>query len=118
MFYENFKNYPLKIHGITEASENHLLAIKEQFLKDLKYSGDVSEVEDVIPYFVFYLFLHDAETNASVGVGETRQKRDESTQDYQLAVNSWNLGVESLSKILEDKETSCNPHFISPIKFY
>ena len=101
--HEAFTAYPLEIKGITSESDEHIIAISDFVLEKLEYTGDASDLDALLPYFVYFHFIEDLLTDVSVRTGETAIIRDESNYSTFKMVKAWNEGVYKLLALLAEK---------------
>ena len=113
MNYTTFTIFPLEIKGVTERSNDKITAFKNYVLEKISYSGNVSDLANILPYFVFFHFLEDLMTDVSVNTGETAIIRTESNFESIKMVNAWNEGAKMLSELVEDNGESCNKNYTS-----
>ena len=114
MTYEQFTVYPLEIQGITAASDQKIEAIEKRVIEKIDYSGEISEIEELIPYLVYFHFLEDLLTDVSARTGETAITRDDSNFSTRKMVAAWNEGVYGIAAIAEDAGETYNTAYLSP----
>jgi hypothetical protein len=113
MTYEDFTVYPLEIQGITDASDEKIEAIAEWVTEQIDYSGADADLDDILPFFVFFHFLEDLMTDASVRTGETAIIREESNFNSRKMQSAWNQGATKLTALISENEETCNENYIS-----
>lgn len=113
MDYTNFLTYPIQILGITESYNSEIEAIKNVVLNDLEYSGGVSDLDTVLPYFVFYYFCERNATTVSAQTGEQMQVAEFTIPSIEKQIKVWNLGAKMLNDICIENNTTCESKFIS-----
>lgn len=111
--FTGFKSFPLQIVGITEDYNAKINEIETFVVSDLAYSGEVGEVNAVLPYFVFWFFCQDAQTTVVVETGENAQVQEFSYPEIFKQVQNWNIGVEKLQAICDEKGTTVNEKYLS-----
>jgi hypothetical protein len=118
MNYADFTTYPLEIQGITASSDEKISAIEAYVFEKLEYSGEDADLQEVLPYFVFFHFCEILITNVSASVGETKQIREESEPSTTRMMSAWNEGVLRITKICEENEQTFNEDYVSLRSFY
>ena len=118
MNHETFTAYPLEIKGITSASDEKIQAIKDFVLEKISYSGDVADLETLLPYFVYFHFLEDLLTDTSVNTGETAIIREQSNRDTAKMIKVWNEGVSRLAALTADNGETYNQKYKSKIGIF
>ena len=115
MTYETFTKYPLNILGINESYNNELTAIEELVKSEIEYTGDAADISGVIPYFVFFKFCENRETDVTANNGEQSTTAEFTFRAYLSQVRAWNLGAARLLAICNEKGKTANKYYISKI---
>ena len=112
--FNNFKTYPIEIIGITADYNARITAIETFVLSDLEYSGEASDLNAILPYFVFWYFCQDRTTVVTAQTGENSQVQKEfSTPEIFKQVQAWNLGVKKLQTLIDANEETVNVYYLS-----
>lgn len=117
MNYQDFLTYPLQIVGINEEYDNEITAIEELVKSEIEYSGDDEDIESVLPYFVYFKFCENRESEASATLGEHITVSETVGNSYAAMIRAWNLGVKKLNAICTEKSTTANKYYLSKISF-
>lgn len=115
MDYTNFLNYPLQILGIDESYDSELNAIESLVIFDIEYSGEVMDLEEILPYFVFFHFCENRKSEVSAMTGEQSKVAEFTVPAVVTAVNVWNVGVKKLNTLLLANEQTVNVLYTSKI---
>lgn len=112
MDYTSFELYPLHILGIDESYNDELIAIETIAKSEIAYMGTASDIESVLPYFVFFMFCENraSEVHANAGEGTTIK---EFLPSALAQVRAWNLGAKMLNDICIEKVQTANDHYRS-----
>lgn len=113
MDYTDFLTYPLQILGIDENYNSEIEAMKNLAIDEINYSGDVSDIEPVLPYFVFWLFCENKRSQVVANVGENAQVKEFSYQTMTMQVVAWNIGAKKLREICAEKNKTASEHYQS-----
>lgn len=106
MDHSNFESYPIQIVGITSDYDGLLQEIADFILADIGYSGSESDLDDVLPYFVFYNFCQEQQSTVVAKTGESSQVKEFSNISLTKQINAWNIGVAKLTAICAEKGTT------------
>ena len=112
--YNDFLKYPLHIVGIGLSYNDELTAIEELVVSEIDYSGDAEDIEDVVPYFVFYKFCEDKRSQVTTS-GETHQVAEFTLPSFQSQIRAWNIGAKKLLETCTENETTANEVYQSEI---
>lgn len=115
MNYQDFLKYPLQIVGINEDYDNALDAIEELVKSEIEYSGDIEDIESVLPYFVYFKFCENRESEVSATLGEHITVSETVGSSYAAMIRAWNLGVKKLNAICLEKTATANKYYTSKI---
>ena len=110
----DFMSFPLQIAGINDSQivtvndeettvylyDEKIGQIEDFVVEDLAYSGEASDVSDILPYFVFWYFCQDCQTTVFAETGENSQVKEFSTPEILKQVWAWNMGVKKLRDVL------------------
>lgn len=118
MDYTLFEKYPIQILGIDETHNDKLNAIKEVVIDEIEYSGELSDIESVLPYFVFFKFCDDLESDVTANAGEQTKASEFSTFAYKSQISAWNQGVKKLQAICTERGTRVAGRYLSKISYY
>lgn len=118
MTHEAFTIYPLEIKGITSASDEKISAIRDFVIEKIAYSGNVSDLDAILPYFVYFHFLQDLITDTSVNTGETAIIRDESNRDAFKMSKAWNEGVDMMKELTANNRETYSDKYKSKISLF
>ena len=112
MDYTKFENYPLTILGIDESYNEELKAIEEVVLNAISYSGVASDIVNILPYFVFYAFCEDKESDVTVK-GESITSTLLTVPSMLKQIKVWNIGAEMLRLKCIEKGQTANENYQS-----
>jgi hypothetical protein len=115
MDYTIFLNYPLQILGIDESYDSELTAIENFVIFDLEYSGAVEDLEEILPYFVFFHFCENRKSEVSAMTGEQSKVAEFTVPSVVTAISVWNIGVKKLNTLLLANEQTVNELYTSKI---
>lgn len=115
MTYENFSTYPIQILGINESYNNELTAIETLVKEEIEYSGEVADIESVLPYFVFFKFCENVQTKVDAKTGENITVSELTKPSYDAQIRAWNIGVKKLISICEEKTATASKYYTSKI---
>ena len=115
MTYENFTKYPIQILGINESYNDELTAINDFVVSDIEYSGDVADLESVLPYFVFFNFCENARSEVYANTGESATVKEHTVPSDRAQIAAWNFAVKELSKLCTDNQKTVNEKYLSLI---
>ena len=115
MNYTTFKEYPLQIIGITSEYNPKIAAIENFVIADMAYSGDIEDLSEILPYFVFWCFCKDAQTTVFVETGENAQVKEFSHPEIFKQIQAWNIGVIKLSALISSTGETVNEKYLSKI---
>lgn len=106
MDYSNFESYPIQIVGITSDYDDFIQEIADFILADMGYSGNASDLDSVLPYFVFYNFCQEQQSTVVAKTGESSQVKEFSNISLTKQINAWNIGVAKLTALCAEKSTT------------
>ena len=112
MDYTTFEKYPINILGIDESYNDELIAIETLVKSEIEYSGEVSDIESVLPYFVFFKFCEDKSSQVTTK-GESAQVSEMTVPSILSQVRAWNIGAKMLLDVCAEKSTSANLNYQS-----
>lgn len=115
MTYDKFTTYPLNILGINESYNSELTAIEELVKSEIAYTGEAADISDVIPYFVYFKFCENRETDVAANNGEQMTTAEFTFRAYSSQVRAWNLGASKLMCICTEKAKTANNYYLSKI---
>lgn len=113
MGYEQFNTYPIQILGINESYNDELTAIENEVIAEMGYSGNVADLSNVLPYFVFFKFCDYHSSQVSANGGENFQTQEYTTPSVVAQVRAWNIGVKMLASICAANGTTANEVYTS-----
>lgn len=99
--YQSFLKYPIKINGIDSTYDSYIKDIEDFLIADLAYSGTASDLDDILPYFTFFLLCQDKNSTVDANVGESTQVKEFTEASTTKQIKAWNIGVDKLRVILE-----------------
>lgn len=111
--HENFKSYPIQIIGITAEYDDQLTAIEDFVRDEIAYTGTDTDIDPIIPYFVFYYFCTNKDSEVSASNGETHQVSEFTIPDDRAQVNAWNIGAKKLLALCAEKAKEANTNYQS-----
>lgn len=108
-----FMSFPLQIAGIDDSQivmvdneettvylyDEKIGQIEDFVVEDLAYSGEASDVSDILPYFVFWYFCQDCQTTVFAETGENSQVKEFSTPEISKQIQAWNIGVKKMREV-------------------
>jgi hypothetical protein len=112
MEYTKFETYPLNISGINESYNEELTAIEGVVSNAISYSGDVADLVNILPYFVFYAFCEDKGSDVTTK-GESITSALLTVPSLQKQIKAWNLGAELLRLKCIEKTATANKNYQS-----
>lgn len=112
MDYSNFQQYPINILGIDETYNDELNAIEQAVIDELDYSGDADDIEEILPYFVFYFYCQDKVSMVSTK-GEMYQTAEFSGMDVISQNRAWNIGAKKLLALCTENGKTANENYQS-----
>ena len=115
MKYTQFLKYPVRISGINESYNDELTAIEEFVKSDINYSGPASDIEPLLPYFVFLKFCENRASEVTVK-GETAAVTEHTIPSFESQARAWNIGAEKLKALCEEKLTTAKAKYTSKIR--
>jgi len=115
MTYETFTTYPLNILGINESYNNELTAIETLVKSEIEYTGEAADISGVIPYFVFFKFCENRESDITANIGEQLAPAEFTSRSILSQVRAWNLGAARLLAICTEKGKTANKYYLSKI---
>ena len=113
MDYSNFEKYPLQIIGINESYNDELTAIEEVVIDEIGYSGDVNDLENILPYFVFFKFCEDRASSVTAKTGEMSEVAEFSVPSVLSQVRAWNIGAKLLDDLCTENEVTADDNYRS-----
>jgi hypothetical protein len=113
MGYEQFNTYPIQILGIDETYNDELTAIENEVINEMGYSGNVTDLSNALPYFVYFKFCEYHSSQVSATNGESYQTQEYTTPSVVAQVRAWNIGVRLLASICETNGTTVNEIYTS-----
>lgn len=114
MDYINFQKYPIQILGINESYNEELTAIEEFVISEIDYSGDANDLLPVLPYFVFYKFNEDKESDTTTK-GEMATVAEYSIRSFESQRRAWNIGAKMLKTLCTENSQTANEIYQSQI---
>lgn len=99
MDYTNFQTYPLNVLGIDESYNEELTAIEQAVIDEIGYTGDVADLELILPYFVFYKFCESKESDVTAQTGEMAKVAEFSVPSSKSMIRAWNFGATKLDNL-------------------
>lgn len=113
MDYTAFEKYPIQILGIDESYNDELTAIEEFIISDIAYTGEQSDIESILPYFVFHAFCVNRRSEVSAMTGEQSKVAEFTVPSSEAQTTAWNIGVKKLAAIclLNTKSVSYDYNF-------
>jgi hypothetical protein len=99
MEYTNFQIYPINVLGIDETYNDELNAIEQVVIDELDYTGDADDLELILPYFVFYKFCENKESDVTAQTGEMAKVAEFSVPSRNSMIRAWNVGVTKLNAL-------------------
>lgn len=115
MDYTNFEKYPIQILGINESYDQELNDILSFVTDDIGYTGDDSDLEEILPYFVFCKFCEKKKSEANVQVGESYQVKEFSENSNLQQIRNWNFAAKKLDELCTANDTEANEVYRSQI---
>lgn len=115
MTYEDFQSYPIQILGIDDTYDGELTAIETLVKEKIEYTGEVADIESVLPYFVFFKFCENAQTEVTAKNGESITTSEFTFPSYNSMIRAWNLGVDKLIAICTEKVQTASKYYTSKI---
>ncbi len=115
MDYTTFENYPLQILGIDDSYNSELNAISSFLEGDIEYTGEVEDLENILPYFVFYKFCENRKSEITAASGEQSKTAEFSVATEVRQVKAWNYGVTKLNALLLANGETANEIYTSKI---
>ena len=115
MDYTTFEKYPIQILGIDESYNDEINEILSFVTDDIAYTGDASDLDDILPYFVFYKFCEKKRSEVNIQTGETTQLKEFTEPSLLQQINAWNIGVKKLDALCVANETEANEIYLSKI---
>ena len=113
MDYTFFEKYPIQILGIDENYNSELTAIEEFVKSDIEYSGEIEDIESVLPYFVFYYFCEKRKSTVAANAGEQSQLAEFTVSSQIQQIDAWNIAIKKLDNICTEKQATSNPIYRS-----
>jgi len=118
MNYENFNTYPLQILGIDESYDDELNAILEFVIDEIAYTGDVDDLSMLLPYFVFFRFCENKQSEVVANVGETMTVKEFTIPSQNKMIDVWNIGVNKLLLLCKNNTTSANWIYLTELNIW
>ena len=115
MKYTQFLKYPVRISGINESYNDELTAIEDFVKSDIDYSGESSDIEPLLPYFVFFKFCENKRSEVTATNGEQTQIAEMTVPSVDAQIRVWNIAVEKLTAICEAKTATASKYYLSKI---
>lgn len=113
--YENFSAYPIQILGIDDTYNDELTAIETLVKEKIAYTGEVADIESVLPYFVFYKFCEDRLSEVTAKNGENITTSEFTMPSQNTMIRAFNLGVKKLCAICIEKAQTANIIYLDEI---
>ena len=110
--YTTFQNYPIEIKGINESYNDELNLINDEVVKELNYSGDEDDLSDLLPYFIFYKFCENRQTEVTVS-GESAQASELTYISDRSMVRAWNKGAKMLNDLCDANDKTADLIYLS-----
>lgn len=110
----NFKKYPIEILGIDATYNEELTAIETFVKSEIEYTGEDSDIESVLPYFIFFKYFENKHSETTVK-GETAVIAEHTVPAYDIQIRAWNIGVSLLRFICSDRGTTASKKYLSKI---
>ena len=110
----NFKKYPIEILGIDATYNEELTAIETFVKSEIEYTGEDSDIESALPYFIFFKYFENKHSETTVK-GETAVIAEHTVPAYDIQIRAWNIGVEFLRDICFIKRTTASKKYLSKI---
>jgi hypothetical protein len=118
MEYTAFKDYPIQILGIDATYDDELTAIEDVVLSEMEYTGDVSDLETILPYFVYCAFVESRISDVTAQTGEQQRTAEFTIPSFNALVRAWNLGVKKLATICTDNGKTVAERYTSNISLW
>lgn len=112
MDYTIFENDPLQIIGIDESYNEELTAIEKFIASDILYTGNSSDIVNILPYFVFHRFCEKRRSIVTATTGEQSQVAEFTIPSYEMQKEVFNMGVEKLIEICLINNKSANRKYL------
>lgn len=117
MDYTRFENYPIRILNISEANNEELNFIEDQLISDIAYSGEVDDLELILPYFVYCAFIEERMSETTECAGEMAGVSDSSVHALLKYNRAWNIGAKMMAALIANGQT-CTEKYYSQISLY
>ena len=99
MDYTSFQKYPINIIGISERNNAELTAIEEQIVNEIDYSGDVDDLVDILPFFVYFRFCESRISSTTEQTGESITVKEFTETSFFAMCRAWNIGAKKLTDL-------------------
>jgi hypothetical protein len=115
MDYTSFLNYPIQVIGIDESYNSELKHIEDLVIFDLEYTGDVADLDEILPYFVYFHFCENRRSEVSAMTGEQSKVSEFTVPSVANSISVWNIGVKKLNALILANSETVNELYTSPI---